>query len=188
MDRDLGLIHVRRQTWFPMQVQVYVNGHEWLARTLTRHGIRYTKQDNAFLWIEDFPRAQHFAERFVRLGWMPLLDRYAQRVQRLGPGGRPHARPAGPRHDHDAQSAAGGRTVTAFNPVARPDSQLFIALMSGDTPCTASRIAISAPSWPPPRFGSATTRSGRALRSADCSTASVKLRQRHFPTLYAEAA
>jgi hypothetical protein len=24
-------------------------GHEWLARQLTRHGIRYTKQDNAFL-------------------------------------------------------------------------------------------------------------------------------------------
>src|SRR5207245_2244322 len=27
---------------------------------------------------------------------------------------------------------AAGRTVTAFNPVARPDSQLFIALMSGE--------------------------------------------------------
>ena len=26
MDRDFGLIHVRLQTWFPLQVQVYVNG------------------------------------------------------------------------------------------------------------------------------------------------------------------
>jgi hypothetical protein len=83
MDRDFGLIHVRLQTWFPMQLQVYVNGHEWLARKLTRHGIRYTKQDNAFLGIEDFPRAQHFADRFVRLGWMALLDRYPQRVNPL---------------------------------------------------------------------------------------------------------
>jgi hypothetical protein len=32
----------------------------------------------------------------------------------------------------------------------------------------ASRIAISAPSWPPPRLGSTTTRGDRALRSADC--------------------
>src|SRR5262245_28235937 len=47
MDRDFGLIHVRLQTWFPLQLQVYVNGHEWLARKLTRHGIRYSKQDNA---------------------------------------------------------------------------------------------------------------------------------------------
>lgn len=83
MDRDLGLIHVRLQTWFPLQLQVYVNGHEWLARKLARHGIRYTKQDNAVLWIEDFPRAQTFADRFASLGWVALLDRYARRVNPL---------------------------------------------------------------------------------------------------------
>jgi len=32
MDRNFGLIHVKLQTWFPMQIQVYVNGHEWLER------------------------------------------------------------------------------------------------------------------------------------------------------------
>jgi hypothetical protein len=86
MDRDLGLIHVRRQTWFPLPMQVYVNGHEWLARKLTRHAVRYTKQDNAFLWLEDFARAQRFADRFVSLGWVALLDRYARRVTPLLPG------------------------------------------------------------------------------------------------------
>src|SRR6266540_1876015 len=45
MDRDFGLIHVRLQTWFPLQLQVYVNGHEWLARKLAQHGVRYTKHD-----------------------------------------------------------------------------------------------------------------------------------------------
>jgi hypothetical protein len=40
MDRDLGLIHVRVQTWFPLQIQVYLNGHEWLARKLSARGIR----------------------------------------------------------------------------------------------------------------------------------------------------
>ncbi len=43
MDRDFGVIHVRVQTWFPLQRQVYVNGHEWLARKLAQHGVRYTK-------------------------------------------------------------------------------------------------------------------------------------------------
>ena len=31
MDREFGLIHVKLQTWFPMQIQVYVNGHDWLG-------------------------------------------------------------------------------------------------------------------------------------------------------------
>ncbi len=73
MDPDFGLIHVRPQTWFPMQVQVYVNGHEWLARKLAQHGVRYSKHDNAFLWIEDFARAQRFADRFVSLPWVARL-------------------------------------------------------------------------------------------------------------------
>ncbi|HAM58523.1 MAG TPA: hypothetical protein DCQ64_25180 [Candidatus Rokubacteria bacterium] len=46
MDREFGLIHVRLQTWFPLQLQVSVNGHEWLARKLAHHGVRYTKHDN----------------------------------------------------------------------------------------------------------------------------------------------
>src|SRR5205814_45864 len=41
IDRELGLIHVKVQTWFPFRVQVYVNGHEHLARKLARHGVKY---------------------------------------------------------------------------------------------------------------------------------------------------
>ena len=32
INREFGLMHVKLQTWFPLQIQVYVNGHEWLAR------------------------------------------------------------------------------------------------------------------------------------------------------------
>jgi hypothetical protein len=46
MDRDFGLIHVKMQTWFPLQIKVYVNGHEWLARKLQQNGIRYAKREN----------------------------------------------------------------------------------------------------------------------------------------------
>ena len=85
MDREFGLIHVRIQTWFPMQIQVYVNGHEWLARKLTRHGIRYTKHDNAFLAVEDSRRAQTLADRFASLDWVRRLDRLARAVNPLLP-------------------------------------------------------------------------------------------------------
>ena len=81
--RDFGLMHVRLQTWFPLQIQVYVNGHEWLARKLERNGIRYRKCDNAFVWIEDMNRAQKFAERFCSLNWPRLLNGYAKKVNPL---------------------------------------------------------------------------------------------------------
>ena len=65
MDQEFDLIHVKLQTWFPMQVQIYMNGHEWLARKLTANGITFTKHDNVYLWVDDWKRAQKLADRFV---------------------------------------------------------------------------------------------------------------------------
>src|SRR5262249_41664598 len=48
MDRDFGLIQVRLQTCFPLQIQVYVNGHEWLTRRLDKKQIRYRKIRECF--------------------------------------------------------------------------------------------------------------------------------------------
>jgi len=77
---EFGLMHVRLQTWMPYDIQVYVNGREWLARQLRRDGIRYTKDDNCFPWIEDVPRAQQLMDGFTRLPWQSLLDGMAQAV------------------------------------------------------------------------------------------------------------
>ncbi len=52
-DRELGLIHVKLQSWFPFQRQIYLNGHEWLARKLDRRGVKYLKLDNAFLSLSN---------------------------------------------------------------------------------------------------------------------------------------
>jgi hypothetical protein len=43
-------------------VQFYCNGHNWLARKLTANGIGYTMADNAFVGIDDWPRAQAMAD------------------------------------------------------------------------------------------------------------------------------
>jgi hypothetical protein len=83
MDRKFGLIHVKLQTWFPMQIQVYVNGHDWLERKLTASGISFTKHDNVFLRVEDPERAQKLADRFTRLDWPRILERYARYVNPL---------------------------------------------------------------------------------------------------------
>ena len=68
---------------FPMQIQVYLNGHEWLERQLRACGIAFTKQDNAFLRIADAHRAQKLADRFVTLNWPRILERYARYVNPL---------------------------------------------------------------------------------------------------------
>jgi len=83
IDRELGFMHVRIQTWFPLTVQVYVNGHEWLARQLERHGVAFDIRENAFLWIEDLEKAQRIADRFVKKRWPSLLSALARRVNPL---------------------------------------------------------------------------------------------------------
>jgi len=83
MDKEFGLIHIKIQTWFPLRMQFYCNGHEWLAKKLTEHKIRFTKCDNAFLWIEDLKRAQKFSDRFHSLDWPGILTRFAKRINPL---------------------------------------------------------------------------------------------------------
>ena len=82
LDRQLGLIHVKLQTWFPFPLQVYVNGHEWVARRLDRH-VRYQKRDNVFVQVSDLERAQQLADGFASVDWVRVLGRYARRVNPL---------------------------------------------------------------------------------------------------------
>lgn len=83
MDRQFGLMHVKIQTWFPFTIQVYVNGHDWLARKLSAQGISFQKVDNAFIELSDPLRASHVARRFWRRDWPTFLSRFARRVNPL---------------------------------------------------------------------------------------------------------
>lgn len=83
LDRDFGLLHIRLQTWFPFTVQIYVNGHSWLERQLTRHRLAYTAQDNAFTTLTDPVRAQKLADKLPTLNWPRRLALFARRVNPL---------------------------------------------------------------------------------------------------------
>ena len=76
-------MHIRIQSWFPLVVQICLNGHEFLARKLDKHGIAYEKLDNAFVWIADVDRAQRFADRFVGKNWPRILSAFARKVNPL---------------------------------------------------------------------------------------------------------
>ena len=78
MDRELGLIHMRVPTYCPFRLQLYCNGHSWLAKRMAREGIDFIAADNAFVHIADFGRAQQLADTLKPELLHRHLDRYAQ--------------------------------------------------------------------------------------------------------------
>jgi hypothetical protein len=78
MDATFGLVHLRVPTWSPFRLQFYCNGHNWLARQLTKEGIGYTMADNAFTRIDDWERAQALADSLSPDALHAMLDRYAE--------------------------------------------------------------------------------------------------------------
>jgi hypothetical protein len=83
MHAVLGLIHVKLHTWFPLTMQVYVNGHDFLAQKLDDLGVRSTMQDNAFTWIADPRAAQACADRFAKQNGPRLLGQLARQFNPL---------------------------------------------------------------------------------------------------------
>jgi len=86
IDREFGFIHIRLQAWLPYSIQIYVNGHEWLAKELDKEGIGYTKIDNAFIQIDDCERAQEIADKFSKRRWEKKFDVFANRINPLMEG------------------------------------------------------------------------------------------------------
>jgi len=83
LDSNLGLMHVRLQTWAPFTCQIYVNGHEFVARKMTQQGIPFQQTDNCFTHLEDPKTAQRLADRFAKLPWPKILEKYARLVNPL---------------------------------------------------------------------------------------------------------
>ena len=77
MDADLGLIYLRVPTWSPFRLQFYCNGHNWLARQMTKQGIGYTMADNSFIRIYDWQRAQELSDTLSPDLLHRILDGYA---------------------------------------------------------------------------------------------------------------
>ena len=84
LDEQVGLTHVRVQTWLPLGVRVCLNGREWLCRQLDREGVGYDRRDNCLARVSDAARAQALLNGQLRTDWPALLDRLADRPH---PGG-----------------------------------------------------------------------------------------------------
>ena len=80
IDRQFGFMHVRLQSWFPFQLQLYINGREWVAREMDRRGMEYRRYQNSFLWIKELSKVQKMCERLVSRKWPRVLNRFARWV------------------------------------------------------------------------------------------------------------
>lgn len=83
-DAELGLCYVRVPTWAPFRLQVYWNGHNWLAQKLKQEKIGFQQHDNAFTDIEDFERAQKIADKLRVQHIYRKLGELAQRCCPVG--------------------------------------------------------------------------------------------------------
>jgi hypothetical protein len=78
-----GWIGARIQTWFPFNVQIWLNGHEWLARQLDRRGSGYERVDNCFTWLQDPELAARLMKAQQRTHWPTALGRIARSLNPL---------------------------------------------------------------------------------------------------------
>ena len=79
-DKAFGFMHVKIQTWFPFQVQVYINGRELMRRMFDENGISYTMRDNSFTEISDVEKAQELADKYDSEKLCRVLDMFAERL------------------------------------------------------------------------------------------------------------
>ncbi|MDI6795081.1 MAG: hypothetical protein QME81_19810, partial [bacterium] len=76
-------MHIRLQSWFPFQIQVYINGREWLARQMDKQGIQYERYENCFVRISDLAAAQKLCDSFAHREWAGVLNAFASRLNPL---------------------------------------------------------------------------------------------------------
>jgi len=71
---------VRLQTWAPYEIQIALNGREWLRRSLDKAGCRYSVSGNKFLHIDDYDLAQGFLDKQAKMNFEEVLKGFLPSV------------------------------------------------------------------------------------------------------------
>ena len=77
IEEALGFGYIRIPTRCPFRLQVYVNGHNLLAKELDKYGIGYRMIDNAFDSIDDPEKARKLSDGLDAAKIHRALDRLA---------------------------------------------------------------------------------------------------------------
>ena len=84
-DQEFGWMFLKIQTWFPYNVQIYINGREYLSKILYKHNIKYEMYNNSFSYIEDFDKAQKLADGILDKKISDSFDGIVKKINNLLP-------------------------------------------------------------------------------------------------------
>ena len=73
-DPVYGFMSVRLQTWAPYEIQIALNGRQWLRRSLDNVGCGYLLDGNKFLHLDDAAVAQKFLDAQFHTDFNGVLD------------------------------------------------------------------------------------------------------------------
>ena len=80
LDKEYGFMFVKIQTWFPFNIQVYINGRELMKHVFDANGITYQCYDNSFTDLSDVAKAQELADKFDSAKLCRHLDGFAKSI------------------------------------------------------------------------------------------------------------
>jgi len=84
-DEEFGWMFLKIQTWFPYNVQIYINGREYMSRLLSKNNIPYEMYNNSFSYLEDFSTAQELADGILNKKMSDSFDGMVNKVNCLLP-------------------------------------------------------------------------------------------------------
>jgi hypothetical protein len=77
---EYGFMSIRLQTWAPYDIQIALNGREWLRRQLDKKGCSYIISENKFLHIDDYELAQQLLDSQEDVKWEEMLGEFVPLV------------------------------------------------------------------------------------------------------------
>lgn len=82
--RVFGFLGTRLQTWFPFNIQIWLNGREWLAHHLERRGqTDFRRYDKCFTYLGSPALAQRLMDQQLATAWPRALDALARAINPL---------------------------------------------------------------------------------------------------------
>ena len=79
-DPIYGFMSIRLQTWAPYEIQIALNGREWLRRSLDTAGCEYIISGNKFLHIDDYDLAQKILDAQLKADYKEILNGFLPTV------------------------------------------------------------------------------------------------------------
>jgi hypothetical protein len=80
LDEDFGLFFIKVCTYFPFDVKVCFNGHEWAKQQLRKEGISFEALNNGFLSCENPERLQIICHQLDAEKIQALFDRWVEQI------------------------------------------------------------------------------------------------------------